>query len=89
MNKQQLPLCVMNTPLCQQTATPAVCDEYTVVSTNSNSRYVRWVDEHLNLRENFLGFYEIPNIKCQPIVNAIKDALIRFNLAITDLRCRK
>eukprot|EP00795_Rhopilema_esculentum_P001416 gene1416-15834_t len=64
-----------------------MCDEYTDVSNKQQLSFcARWVDQDLNACEDFLGFYEIPNIKAQTIVTAIKDALIRFNLPMSDLR---
>jgi len=47
---------------------------------------VRWVDESLNPHEDFLGFFEIPNIKSDTIVSAMKDVFIRCNLPISNLR---
>ena len=62
-------------------------DEYTDISNKQQlSLCTRWVDDDLNACEDFLGFYEIPNIKSQTIVTCIKDALTRFNLPLTNLR---
>ena len=36
--------------------------------------------------EGFLGYYELPNIKRDTIVKAIKDSLVRFELPIQNLR---
>ena len=47
---------------------------------------VRWIDDSLNPHEDFLGFYEFPNVACDTIVSAIKDSLTRFNLPQSDLR---
>ena len=44
------------------------------------------MDEALNSHEDFLGFYEIPNIRSDTIVSAMKDAFTRFNLPFSDLR---
>ena len=46
---------------------------------------MRWVDESLNPHEDFLGFFEIPNIKSDTIVFAMKDVFIRCNLPISSL----
>ena len=64
-----------------------MCDEYTDMSNKEHlSVYVRWVDSELNVSEDFLGYYEIPNIKSNTIVSAIKDALLRFDLPLNDFR---
>ena len=47
---------------------------------------LRTVDEKLNVREYFLGFYELDNIRSSTIVNAVKDILHRFNLNLEDCR---
>ena len=36
--------------------------------------------------EDFLGYYELPNIKSDTIVEAIKDSMVRFELLIQNLR---
>ena len=64
-----------------------MCDEYTDISNKQQLSFcVRWVDEALNSHEDFLGFYEIPNIRSDTIVLAMKDAFTRFNLPFSDLR---
>ena len=47
---------------------------------------MRTVDEKLNVKEDFLGFYELDNIRSSTIVNAIKDVLHIFNLNLEDCR---
>ena len=65
----------------------SMCDEYSDVSNKQQlSIYVRWVDEDLNPHGYFLGFYEVLNIKSKTVVSAIKDAFVRFNLPLSDLR---
>ena len=64
-----------------------MCDEYTDISNKEQLAIcVRWVDDNLKAHEDFLGFYQITNIKRDTIVSTIKDALIRFKLPLTDLR---
>ena len=64
-----------------------MCDEYTDISNKEQLSFcVRWVDNELNAHEDFLGYYEIPNIKSDTIVRVIKDSLIRFNLPMCNLR---
>ena len=46
---------------------------------------MRWIDDDLIANEDFLGFYELPNIKSNTIVKAITDNFTRFNLPISDL----
>ena len=54
-----------------------MCDEYTDISNKQQLSFcARWVDEALNSHEDFLGFYEIPNIRSDTIVSAMKDACI-------------
>ena len=51
-------------------------DEYTDISNKQQLSFcTRWVDDDSNAHEDFLGFYEIPNIKSETIVPCIKDAL--------------
>ena len=62
-------------------------DEHTNVSNKQQlSMCVRWVDDSLNLHEDFLGFYELPNVASGIIASAIKDSLTHFNLPLSDLR---
>ena len=64
-----------------------MCDENTDISNKQQLSFcIRWVDEALNSHEDFLGFYEIPNIRSDTIVSAMKDTFIRFNLPFSDLR---
>ena len=44
------------------------------------------VNNDLNIHENFLGFYEIPNLKSKTIVSVIKDALIRMQFPLNNCR---
>ena len=62
-------------------------DEYTDISNKEQLAIcLRWVTENLDVFEDFLGFYEIPNIKSDTIVDSIKDSLIRFALSLD--KCR-
>ena len=47
---------------------------------------VRWIDDSLNPDEDFLGFYELPNIASDTIASTVKDSLTRFNIPLSDLR---
>ena len=46
----------------------------------------RTVDDDLNVDEDFLGFYEIDNIKSKTVAKAIKDILMRCPLSLDDCR---
>ena len=62
-------------------------DEYTDVSNKEQLSFcLRSVNENLEVQEDFLGFYQLTNIKSETIVNAIKDILLRFNLQLENCR---
>ena len=46
----------------------------------------RYVSNELEVNEDFVGFYQIPNINADTIIAAIKNTLMRFDLSIS--RCR-
>ena len=59
-----------------------MCDESTDCRNLEHLSFnTRVVDDELEVHENFLGFYEIENIKSDTIVSVIKDVLLRFNLS--------
>ena len=47
----------------------------------------RWIKD-LRVHEDFVGYHELPGIKCDTIVTAIKDSLIRIELSLNDLRAQ-
>ena len=47
---------------------------------------LRWVDEILNIHEDFLGFYKLENIKSDTIVSAIRDVLLRTQISLDNCR---
>ena len=62
-------------------------DEYTDISIKEQPSFcLRSVKEKLEVQEDFLGFCQLTNIKSEMIVNAIKDALLRFNLQLQNWR---
>lgn len=64
-----------------------ICDEYTDVSNKEQLTFcLRWVDNCFNVQEEFLGFYEVQNIKSNTIVFAIKDILLRIQISLD--KCR-
>ena len=44
------------------------------------------LDENLNAFEDFIGFYQLENIKSDTIVQVIKDILMRINLNLSNCR---
>ena len=46
----------------------------------------RWVDNDLNVHEDFIGLYAPPDITATTIVSAIQDTLARLNLALNKVR---
>lgn len=66
-----------------------MADEYTDISNKELlSLCIRWFDESLDAHEDFLGYYELPDIKSETIAVMIKDALIRMQLPLQDLRAQ-
>lgn len=64
-----------------------MADEYTdIKNLEQLSMCLRTVSNDLKVEENFLGFYELNDIKSDTIVHAIKDILLRSNLSL--LNCR-
>ena len=58
-----------------------MCEECTDVSNKEQlTSYMRWVNNDLEVSENFQGFYEIPNIKTSIIVTVMKDILLSYQL---------
>ncbi|XP_066925948.1 zinc finger MYM-type protein 1-like [Clytia hemisphaerica] len=64
-----------------------MCDEYTDQSNKEQMTFcVRTVDNQLEVEEDFLGYYEVHNIKSDTLVAAIKDILLRLNLPLESCR---
>ena len=64
-----------------------MCSEGTDCSNLEHLSFnIRSVDHDLEIHEDFLGFYEVYNIKSDTIVAAIKDSLLRFNLSSDSCR---
>ena len=64
-----------------------ICDEYTDISNKEQlTLCLRWVDEILNIHEDFLGFYKLENIKSDTIVSAIRDVLLRTQISLDNCR---
>ena len=47
----------------------------------------RWIKD-LRVHEDFVGYYELPDIKSDTIVTAIKDSFIRMQHSLNDLRAQ-
>lgn len=55
-----------------------MADEYTDIGNLEQlSMCIRTVDDDLVISEDFLGFYQLNDIRNDTIVNAIKDVLLR------------
>ena len=62
-------------------------NEYTGITNKEQLSLCLWfVKENLEVQKDFLGFYQLTNIKSKTIVNAIKDVLLRFNLQLENCR---
>ena len=47
---------------------------------------VRWVDDDLEVHEEFIGIHPLPNTTADEIVRIIKDILLRMNLKVENTR---
>ena len=47
---------------------------------------LRWVDELFNIHKDFLGFYQLENIKSDTNVSAIRDVLLRTQISLDNFR---
>ena len=65
-----------------------MADEYTDISNKELlSMCFRWIED-FKVHEDFIGYYELPDIKSDTIVTAIKDSLIRMQLSLNNLRAQ-
>ena len=63
-------------------------DKYTDISNKELlSMCFRWIKD-LRVHEDFVRYYELPDIKSDTIVIVIKDSLIRMELSLNDLRAQ-
>ena len=62
-----------------------MADEY-ITKKEQFSFCICTVDDNLEVKEDFLGFYHLENIKSATVVNAIKDILLSFNLSLQHCR---
>ena len=62
-------------------------DETTDVSTTEQVVMVlRWVEQSLEVHEDFFGLYETGSISADSLVSIIKDVLLRLNLQLDNCR---
>ena len=62
-------------------------DETTDISTTEQVVIVlRWVGTDLDVHEDFIGLYSTDSICSGPLVNIVKDVLLRLNLSIENCR---
>ena len=47
---------------------------------------LRWIDEHFEAREEFIGLHKVDQIDSGTIVAVLKDTLLRMNLKIENCR---
>ena len=60
-----------------------ICNEYTDISNKEQLIIcIRWVDKELEAYEDFLGFYNVPDVRVETIVLAIKDVLLKLQLSL-------
>ena len=64
-----------------------MADEGTYISNLEQLSFcARTVDNDLNVDKDFIGFYEIGNIKSETVVKAIKNILMKCSLSLYDCR---
>ena len=71
----------------QSTKFTIMVDETTDVSTNEQVLIVlRWVDQHLDIHEDFVGLYATDSIAADSLVSIVNDVLLRMNLQLNNCR---
>ena len=64
-----------------------ICDEYTDISNKEQlTSCIRRVDKELEAHEDFLGFYNVPDVGAETIVSAVKDVLLKLQLSLVNCR---
>ena len=48
----------------------------------------RWVNKGFNTHEDFIGIYNVDNIKADTLATVIKDVLIRLNIPLSNARAK-
>ena len=47
---------------------------------------LRWVDKGFDTHEDFIGIYNVDNIKAETLATVIQDVLIRLNIPLSNVR---
>ncbi|CAG2218220.1 unnamed protein product [Mytilus edulis] len=47
---------------------------------------LRWIDQALDVHEDFIGLYQIDNTSAQTITDSIQDVLVRLNISLSQYR---
>ncbi|CAG2203108.1 unnamed protein product [Mytilus edulis] len=47
---------------------------------------LRWIDQALDVHEDFIGLYQIDNTSAQTITDSIQDVLVRLNISLSQCR---
>ena len=69
--------------ICKNVFFSIMAKEYTDITNKEQFSFcIRTADDNLEVKESFLGFYELKNVKSVTVVNAIKEILLRFNLSL-------
>ena len=64
-----------------------MCDESTDISNKEQAAVcIRWVSENFEIREDFIGLFELHSITSDAIFNMLKDVLLRFNLPMSKIK---
>ena len=64
-----------------------LADETADVSNNEQLVLcIHWVDDNINVHEEFIGFHSMPGTTVDEIVFVIKDMLLRMNLSLENAR---
>ena len=64
-----------------------IADEYTDVSNKEQlNKCIRWIDKSLEVHEDFLGFFNIPDTGAETIVSVIKAVLLKLQLSLAYCR---
>ena len=64
-----------------------IVDEYTDISEKEQLTIcIRWIDKHLEVSEDFLGFFNMPDTGAETIVSLIKDVLLKLQSSLAYCR---
>ena len=70
------------------TCTSAEIKELKTIYRNKEQFIIcfRWVDKGFNTHEDFIGIYNVDNLKADTLVTTIKDVLIRLHIPLSNAR---